>query len=312
MSRYALGLNLVATLVLACACSGTSTVTDAPPTAATTSTPVATAAVATPTPAATFAPAITRNVAYTPGNLTQQQLDVYVPGGDTAAFPTLLLLHGGGATKESLSALAQHFVGLGYAVVVPNFRDTPATKYPEPVADAFCALAWTHANAAAYRLDTQRLFALGHSLGGTFAALLATVDDPAPYMQDCPATLPVGARLQAVVTFTGIFDYPALAGATGGMQTYLNRYLGAPYEQAPEIWRDASPVTHLDGGELPFLLVHGEKDTNIDPEQSRAFAAALAASGTQVELVLVPGANHTALLRDAAVLEKVDAFLARQ
>lgn len=307
---YFVCLSLVATLVLACACSGTPAVTDSAPTSAATA-PPATAGT-TPTPANTAAPAVTRNVAYIPGGLTQQQLDVYVPGGDKAAVPTLLLLHGGGATKESLSALAQHFMGLGYAVVVPNFRDTPATRYPEPVADVFCALAWTHANAGAYRLDTQRLSALGHSLGGTFAALLATVDDPAPYMQDCPATLPEGARLQAVVTFTGIFDYPALAGATGGMRTYLNRYLGAPYEQAAETWRDASPVTHLDGDEPPFLLVHGEKDSNIDPEQSRAFAAALAASGAPVELVLVAGADHMALLRDPAVLEKVDAFLARQ
>jgi len=309
MSRFALSLSLIATLVLACACSGTSAPPSTPATAAPTVPPITAAPAATSTPASTAAPAVTRNVAYMPGNLTQQQLDVYVPGGDTAAFPTLLLLHGGGATKESLSALAQHFVGLGYAVVVPNFRDTPATKYPEPVADVFCALAWTHANAAAYRLDTQRLFALGHSLGGTFAALLAMIDDPVPYVQDCPATLPAGARLQAVVTFTGIFDYTALAGATGGMQTYLHRYLGASYEQAPETWRDASPVTYLDGAEPPFLLVHGEKDSNIDPAQSRDFAAALAASGAQVELVLVPGADHTALLRDAAVLEKVDAFL---
>ncbi len=60
----------------------------------------------------------------------------------------------------------------------------------------------------------------------------------------------------------------------------------------PELARAASPLTHVHAGAPPVLLLHGDSDTLVPPDQSIRFARALQDAGGTVSLVLVPGASH--------------------
>jgi acetyl esterase/lipase/L-ascorbate metabolism protein UlaG (beta-lactamase superfamily) len=233
-----------------------------------------------------------------------QTLDVYLPTGSAGPYPVLLALHGGGADKQDMSRLALRFAKLGYVTLALNFRDMPGHTYPAPVQDAFCALAWTFANAETYNLDTGRIVAVGHSVGGTLAAMLAAVDEPARYLQDCPQQLPGGSLLQGAVAFTGIFDYMNFSSTS-----YFHDYLNGSPSQTPETWAEASVVTWIDGSEPPFLLIHGEVDDNIPPENSTDFAAALEQAGVAATVLIVPGARHNDIINHAQSFEALENFL---
>ena len=263
-----------------------------------------------PTPTRTLLPPVEtiRNIAYVPDGVNQQVLNLYLPPEGEGPFPTVLLIHGGGGCMLDLAGLATQLARQGYAAASMNFRDFPSYNYPAAVEDAFCSLGWLHANAATYQLDTQRFYALGHSMGGTLAAMLAVVDDTAIFMSDCPHTLPETNRIHGVVTYTGIFDYTS-PSMTNALISYAGRYLGGTKAAIPEIWSQASPMTWLDGSEPPFLLIHGEADDNIPPEQSQAFAAALQATGVQNELLLIPEADHFDIIGSQVTLEAALEFL---
>jgi acetyl esterase/lipase len=220
------------------------------------------------------------------------------------------MLHGGGRDKRDLAPWAHHFVERDYAVISINYRDMNQFEYPASVQDAFCALAWTHANAETYGLDVTRIVVLGHSMGGTLAAMLGTVDDPGRFSEGCPHQLPESAWIAGAIPFTGIFDYVSAAQASSERRARTERYLGAKLDQAPERWAETSAQTWVDGSEPPFLLIHGTEDDTIDSKQSVEFAEALGQAGIDVELLLIPGADHGTVLWDTRAFEAVEDFLA--
>jgi acetyl esterase/lipase len=243
-----------------------------------------------------------------------QKLDIYRPQGLVGPFPTLFAIQGGGDNKSEIARLAYYFAKRGYAVVSINHRRPPQYNYPVPVQDAFCALAWVHTNASTYGFDPARIVAVGHSAEGTLAAMLGVVDDPALFMKDCPYPLPQANRVRGVVPFSGIFDYPAcVAAATApdDLRAALTTYLSGAPDQAPDTWKQASPITWIDSQDPPFLLIHGLKDEVIAPEQSKSFAAALQQAGVNAELLLVPDADHATIIRSEQLFQAVAAFCAR-
>ncbi len=251
-----------------------------------------------PSPEPTVVPfEVTEDVPYVVDGDYKQKLDLYLPTGGDGPFPTLFVIHGGGASKRDMAPLARYLAERGYAVISINHRDMPYVNYPLPVQDTFCALAWTHANAGTYGFDTERIFAAGHSAGGTLVAMLGVVDDPTLFLKDCPHTPPEADWVQGVATFTGIFDYVRAADFSNGLHDYIVEYLGGEADEIPDTWAEASPATWVDGSEPPFLLVHGASDENISPSESTEFATTLEDAGVKVELELIGGASHGEIVR---------------
>ena len=265
----------------------------------------------TPSPEPTRTPSLEkiREQPYAGASSTKQFLDIYLPTSSGGPIPSLLVIHGGGGDKADFSSIAIRFVKLGYAVVSINYRDIPKDIYPAAVQDAFCALAWMHANSAGYNLDPARIFALGHSSGGTMAAMLGTVDDAALFLESCPFSLPESSWIRGVVTFTGIFDYASATADLTELRAYIYRYLGEEQDIAPIIWAEASPLSWVDGSEPPFLVIHGEADQNIRPKQSVIFAEALETAQMDVQLMLIPDLDHGGIIWNETALESVILFL---
>jgi acetyl esterase/lipase len=263
-----------------------------------------------PTPTRTLLPPVekVRDIAYIPGGASQQVLDLYLPPDAAEPYPTVLLLHGGGGSKRDLESLAASLARQGYVAASLNFREHPRSPYPAAVEDAFCGLAWLYANAETYHLDPQRFYALGHSFGGTLAAMLGVVDDPALFLAGCPYSLPESDRVRGVVAYTGLFDYVNLP-SSGELNDYASDYLGSTRAAAPELWAQASPIRWIDGSEPPFLIIHGEADRSIPIEQSQTFTAALQAAGVPTELMLIAEANHFEIINSQVTLEAALEFL---
>jgi acetyl esterase/lipase len=186
----------------------------------------------------------------------------------------------------------------------------PEDKYPAAVEDAFCALAWMHTHAFEYNLDPDRFVVLGHSSGGTLAAMLGVVDNPEFFLEGCPHQIPDNDWIKGVITFTGIFDYPFAAAESDALTSYINAYLGADQIADPDIWNEASPIAYVDGTEPPFLVIHGEADQNIDPRQSMEFVKALDVAGVRTQLLIIPDLDHPGIVWNEIALTEVEKFLA--
>ena len=252
---------------------------------------------------------IIRDVAYHSDGLEEHQLDVYLPNLIEGPFPTLLMIHGGSGQKIDLSYWGQTMAKEGYAAISIDHRQWPEHSYPNHIEDAFCALAWIYSSADLYELDTSNIFVLGHSAGGTLAAMIGVIKDPAPYLEGCPQSLPEKDWVKGVIPFTGIFDYNTASQYSPSLEEYAVGLLGGSRQDIPDIWEKASASSWIDGNEPPFLLIHGEDDQNINPQQSLDFASLIKTAGGEVELLLIPNADHNQIKSSPQSIEAVENFI---
>jgi dipeptidyl aminopeptidase/acylaminoacyl peptidase len=62
--------------------------------------------------------------------------------------------------------------------------------------------------------------------------------------------------------------------------------------QVPAVYRDASPVVHVDPASAPFLVVHGVHDAVVPIAHAQRLVAALQEAGIAVDYVEYPDAGH--------------------
>ena len=83
----------------------------------------------------------------------------------------------------------------------------------------------------------------------------------------------------------------------------------APLERPDLAWA-ASPVTYVDKNDPPFLIIHGEKDEIVSPDQSCLLSAWLTVNGVHNELYILKDAPHFGAMFDSdEVRNKVINFL---
>nr|WSX48528.1 S9 family peptidase [Streptomyces sp. NBC_00974] len=137
-------------------------------------------------------------------------------------------------------------------------------------------------------MDLDRVGVFGHS-GGGFAAARA--------MLDFPETYKVGAALSG--------SHDARHFNAGFVETYD----GA---DNPEAWGRTSSIDLADRLAGKLLLIHGDMDDQVHPDQTLRLADRLIAAGKDFELLIVPGAEHTFIDHLAYVRTRCWDFLVRE
>lgn len=233
---------------------------------------------------------------------TSLRLDLYTPAGATTALPTLLYLHGGAwALGDKSDAAVERLMPLvanGFAVASANYRLVPSVTYPAPVHDVKAAIRWLRANAAQYGLDPDRIAIGGASAGGHLASLAALTTGDASLEGDVGDHVGVSSAVGAVVAYFPGSDFLV----SGGRNPLESQILPPPPTAAllglnridddPALARSASPRFRVHAGAPPHLLLHGDRDTMVNHEQSRILHEALSAVGAQSLYVLIAGAGH--------------------
>lgn len=232
---------------------------------------------------------IRRDITFTTVDNTPLKLDIYLPQQITHDIPVILGIHGGSWVKgdrRELHAYDEAMARQGYAVVAPDYRLLPNAIYPCQLNDMREAVRWVTAHAAEYHFDMSHFFVLGVSAGGHLAAMLGT--QPAA---DCP-------KIAAVIAISAPLDFTApIPSLTAKIAVQL--YLGASREDNPELYKDASPVTHVSATSPPFLLIHGIDDPLVPSSQSERMADALRAAKVPVVILPVKDLKHVLPAPDA-------------
>lgn len=153
---------------------------------------------------------------------------------------------------------------------------------------------------------------MGDSAGGYLAAMVGTVDTPDLYQGDCPHEIPATNPPLGAVILYGFFDLTNLEAfnETSNLEALMG---GAVDELSQEQLAEMSPMSWIDGGEPPFLVIHGTEDREIKSWVSNDFVDTLEAAGVDAALFLVEEDHAFFLNRSnpnvAASLEEIDEFL---
>jgi len=233
------------------------------------------------------------------------------PGRPERGLPLIVLPHGGPFVRDSWSfdPEVQFLVSRGYAVLQPNYRGS--TGYGRQFAergygqfgsgmidDIDDGVDWlVHEGIA----DGSRVCIMGASYGG-YAAIWGAMRSPQRYR--CAISLAGPTDLSAMLRYdTRYFIARRYVGE------WRRRVQGEERNDLNAI----SPIRHPEMLRVPTLIAHGERDTNVPPDQSRRLIRALErAHVANVESVFYPKSAHgfTDAGEAADFYHRVEAFLA--
>jgi acetyl esterase/lipase len=241
------------------------------------------------TPSIEFTPAkfiVLRNVVYTPADWPKPlTADIYRPEG-AGPFPAVVVIHGGGwktRTGADMSRIAKGIARRGYVAMNITYRLAPEYRFPAQLQDVQQAVVWLRANAQAQNVRADRIGAWGYSAGGHLAALLGVIGPGDRYFVE---------NSQVCLVVAG--------GAPADLRYYehgrlTNGLMGVPLAQAPELWRNASPVALVDKSDPPFFLYHATLDFTVGFHNSVKMHNALVAANVPTEFYQVRGLEHFSL-----------------
>jgi dipeptidyl aminopeptidase/acylaminoacyl peptidase len=90
----------------------------------------------------------------------------------------------------------------------------------------------------------------------------------------------------------GVADLEALARETHKFESrYLDSMVG-PYPQARDVYRQRSPIYHVDAFSRPLIVLQGSEDEVVPPSQSEMIVDALRAKGVPVAYLTFEGEQH--------------------
>lgn len=158
-------------------------------------------------------------------------------------LPALIIIHGGGwksGTKEMQNPMAEVIAVAGYQTFTIEYRLSDEAIYPAAIEDVIKAVRYLRKNAKDFKIDKKKIAILGTSSGAQMASLIGT-----KYPNE----------IQAVINIDGVlaFHHP---DSTEGK--YAALFLGGTYEEKPDVWTDASALSHVSKKTPPFLFIHSQ------------------------------------------------------
>lgn len=226
-----------------------------------------------------------------------QKLDIYLPETGDGPFPVVMAIHGGSFTagdkRDFQVAPMLAALDRGYAVVSINYRLTGEALFPAQINDVKAAIRWVRANAAKYDLRPDRIALWGDSAGGNLASLAGVTGGTGELEDKSLGNGGQSCAVAAVVDWYGPIDFLTM-GDPQRLAEKGNKLIGKTTIEAPQLYRDASPESHIHPGIPPILIPHGDADRVIAVSQSVHFAEALrqGAGADSVTLDILKGADH--------------------
>jgi acetyl esterase/lipase len=244
------------------------------------------------------------------------QLDLHRPDGPPAGV--IVWVHGGAWRSGSRASVdLQGLVARGWAIASVDYRLSTQARFPAQIHDIKAAIRWLRARSGELGLPPDRFVIAGSSAGGHLAALVGVTNGHPALEGAVGGDRATSSDIQAIVDLYGASNLTTiLAQSTPhGLSVRvpaLELLLGAQPDAAPDLARLASPVFHVDAGDPPLLLRHGDQDPQMPIDQSRELAAAYQRAGRPVDFRVLPGSGHGGpAFTDGESLREIDAFLRR-
>ena len=238
-----------------------------------------------------------------------QILDIYLPEEGDSPFPLIVHLHGGGFgmgdKRDDHMDTYLKALDHGYAVASAEYRLSGEAIFPAAVLDCRQAFRFLKKNAAEYKIDPDRICALGGSAGGNLAALMGmnipNGDFPGEEGKEFDADCFVKAAVDQFgpINFRTMDDEARANGVSFAdhdqASSAESSYMGGPLPTLSDEWlAKANPETYINENMAPLLVEHGCKDKLVPFAQSVNFVNTIYKKLGQgrVEFVPLPDADH--------------------
>lgn len=223
--------------------------------------------------------------------------------------PLVVHIHGGpvGQTLANWQGHVQYLVGRGYVVLAPNYRGSKGygRTFMERLygdwggGDLADNLAGARAAIARGLVDPRKVVAMGGSAGG-YSTLICMTKAPDFF--------------RAGVCRFGVADLATFTERTWIFERHYIAKLMGPAAENSALYRDRSPIHHVNQVREPLLILQGEEDIVCHPSQMNGMVEALRRAGKDVEYHTYPGEGH-GWKRVATIIDdahRIDDFLTRK
>lgn len=225
-------------------------------------------------------------------------LDIYQPEDGNGPRPLIIWVHGGAwraGSKESvpIGRMLDH----GFAIASVEYRLSPVAAFPAQIHDLKAAIRFLRANAGEYGFDAERFIIAGASAGGHLAALVGVSNGSGPLEGEVGECQGASSNIQATISFYGASNLQSILSQSTphGLSVRvpaLELLLGGLPDERPQAAKLASPVSHVDRGDPPLWLIHGDADPQMPFEQSRELEKVFEQLSLPVRFDVIPGAKH--------------------
>lgn len=192
---------------------------------------------------------VERSIAY--GIEARQKLDIYLPEQSGDDSPVVVFFYGGSwrsGERGNYQFVGQTLASRGLITVIPDYRLYPEVRFPGFIEDGARALAWINNNISE---SEHGVVLIGHSAGAHLAMLLALDHQ---YLQAVGLS---SSQLKGIVGLAGPYAFNPLS-----------------YRKTKPIFSGlinidiTRPVTHACNISPPLLLLHGDDDGLVLPDNS--------------------------------------------
>lgn len=217
------------------------------------------------------------------------KLDLYrsVKAGKPA--PLLVFIHGGGwsgGDRKDYLVYLLSFAKKGYVTATISYRLLKDGPYPCCVEDVCDAFRWLSLHGLVYGYDPERIAAIGGSAGAHLAMLAAYGWKD----QAGDTALSPPFHIKAVVEIYGPTD---LTTEYARNHSLVKNFLAHSYPEAPQLFREASPVNWLSSDDPPTLILHGSSDQLVPVSQAKLLKDRLDSLGVPAVMYRLPLWPHT-------------------
>ena len=233
---------------------------------------------------------------------------LYRPQGASAVnpAPALVWVHGGpgGQSRRGYSAMIQHLVNHGYAILAANNRGSSGygktffhmddRRHGEVDLDDIvhgkrylAGLDW---------VDAERIGIIGGSYGGYMVGAALAFR---------PGVFEVGINIFGVMNWVRTLE--SIPPWWGANRKALYDELGDPAVDGERL-RRISPLFHAENINTPLLVIQGANDPRVLQVESDEIVAAVKANGTPVEYLVFPDEGHGFSRRENRIAAS-DAFV---
>ena len=232
------------------------------------------------------------------------KMDLILPKNRTvhSACPTIVWICGGAYRVVNRSVWLpemMRFARAGYVVASIEYRTSSEAIFPAQLIDVKAAVRFLRAHAKAFCVDSDKIYAMGESAGGTMASLLGVTAGRKEFdLGDYPEQ---SSSVQGVVDYYGVVDLSdasaekdrklAAANQSNDVPYFaFEEFLGVGYGKAEA--DKASAIQYVSEETPPFMILHGTEDAVVPMAQSEKLYNTLQKAGIPCEIAVVEGAAH--------------------
>jgi acetyl esterase/lipase len=228
----------------------------------------------------------------------------------------IVWVHGGAWRSGSKNSMPLgKLVEDGYAVASVDYRLSTQAKFPAQIHDLKAAIRFMRGHGGQWSVPSKRIVIAGDSAGAHLAALVGVSNGNAELEGDVGNDRGESSDVQGIISFYGAANLTTILNQSTphGLKVRvpaLDLLLGGQPDDLPALARLGSPVFHVDRGDPPLLLLHGDQDPQMPINQSHELCGAYKKVNAPVQFEVVNGAAHGgAAFYDAERLAVVKKFL---